>query len=188
MSKHNRYREEEKEELEKQGKTLEDEVQVEDVKEEVSLDVLQAQIDSLTDQLLRNRAELENFKRRSNEERINERKYCLQPILTDLIEIIDLFDAVVNTKTDDEKVKSFLIGFQMLNNKFKELLESYQVKKIDCLNQKFDHNFHEAVSFELHEDLEEETIVKVVSNGYVYKDRVLRPSKVIVSKKENKED
>jgi len=175
----NRYREEE---LEQNPNLEEDEKLVVEESDEEKVKELQEQIDKIKDEMLRDRAELENFKKRTNEERMRERKYHLQDILTELIEIIDLFDCVVNTKTDDEKVKSFLVGFQMLNNKFKEILSNYDVKKIEALNKPFDSNIHEAISLEYEEGIEPGICIKVTSNGYMYKDRVLRPSKVIVSK------
>ena len=182
MDKHNRYREEELEEKENNEPTAE-------VVEEVNtgeIDVLKEEIKNLKDQLLRNRADLENFKRRTNEERIKERKYALQDILTELVEIIDLFDSVINMKTDDEKLKNFLFGFKMISDRYKQVLENYGVKKIEALNQKFDYTIHQAMEEEVNNDVEDGTVVKVISNGYMYKDRVLKPSMVIVSKKEEK--
>ena len=59
------------------------------------------EVASLKDDLLRNRAELENFKRRNNEERIRERKYALQDFLMELIDVKDIYDKAVKVKTDD---------------------------------------------------------------------------------------
>ena len=87
MDKHNRYREEELEQDETENSEVEAEV-VEEVKPQ-EIETLQEEVKTLKEQLLRNRADLENFKRRTNEERIKERKYALQDILTELVEIID---------------------------------------------------------------------------------------------------
>lgn len=136
----------------------------------------------LKDQLLRNQAELENFKRRTNEERIRERKYAMQDFFTELITVIDTFDKVVSAKTDDEKLKKYLVGFVMINNNMKQILENYGVKKIECLNQEFDPTFHQAIEVVEAENTSPNIVVEVIADGYLYKDRVLRPAMVKVSK------
>ena len=207
MSNYNRYREEEKvetneEKVEENNVDTVESVEVNDSndnkqsKKESKKDKkykeqiveLEEEVKRLNDQLLRNRAELENFKRRMNEERIRERKYALQDIATDLVQIVDIFEKACGVTTDDPKMKNFLIGFQMVNGQFKNILETYGVKKIDALNKPFDPTVHQAVETEVNDELPEDTIVKVFMDGYMYKDRVLKPSMVIVSKKsENQE-
>ena len=140
-----------------------------------------AEVEKLNDDLLRNRAELENFKRRTNEERIKERKYALQSFLTDLIGIIDIYDKAVNIQTEDEKLKKFLNGFVMINKNLKQVLERYEVKAIDALNKPFDPAYHNAMETVKIEGVEPDIVVEVVITGYMYKDRVLRPSMVKVS-------
>lgn len=143
---------------------------------------LEDEILYLKDQLLRNQAELENFKRRTNEERIRERKYAMQDFFGELINVIDTFDKVVSGKTEDEKLKKYLVGFVMINNNIKQILESYGVKKIESLNKEFDPNFHQAVETVEIEDTLPNMVVEVIADGYLYKDRVLRPAMVKVSK------
>ena len=180
MSEFNRHREEELEEQENEEEQVAETVE-ESNDDEIT--ALQNKIAELNDLLLRNRAELENFKRRTNEERIKERKYCLQDILTELVDIIDIFDSALNTKTDDEKLSKFLFGFKMISDRYKQVLENYGVKKIEALNQKFDSSLHYCASTEVNDEVESDTVIKVMMNGYMYKDRVLKPSMVIVSKK-----
>ena len=203
---HNRYREEEKEinvEEEKvEETTLEEEKKTEElVSDEEKIDKqknkkikkqkkiedfeeyhqLVEEVAKLKDDLLRNRADLENFKKRNNEERIRERKYALQDFLLDLIDVIDIYDKAVNIKTDDEKLNKFLSGFVMINNMLKQKLASYEVKQIDALNKPFDPSFHSAIESVKVDGVEPNTVVEVIITGYTYKDRVLRPSMVKVS-------
>lgn len=202
MMENNRYREEEKE-LE-QEQPLEEKIE-EAVQEEVSLDEkkvddkknkklkkkieglndeiseLKDQIAQLQDQLLRNQAELENFKRRTNEERIKERKYAMQDFFSEIVDVVDIFDKAVNVKTEDEKLKKFLSGFTMVNGKLKQNFESYGMKKIESLNKPFDPSVHQAMETVKVEGVEPNIVVEVVIDGYIYKDRVLRPSMVKVS-------
>lgn len=161
-----------KERKPKRGKKIED-------FEEYHL--LVQEVANLKEDLLRNRADLENFKRRNNEERIRERKYALQDFLMELIDVIDIYDKAVNVKTDDEKLNKFLSGFIMINNRLKQILEHYEVKQIDALNKPFDPSFHSAIETVSVDGVEPNTVVEVIITGYTYKDRVLRPSMVKVS-------
>ena len=76
-----------------------------------------------------------------------------------------------------------LIQYVNSSTCYKQVLENYGVKKIEALNQKFDSSLHYCASTEVNDEVESDTVVKVMMNGYMYKDRVLKPSMVIVSKK-----
>lgn len=134
------------------------------------------------DELLRERAELINFKRRLNEEKINDRKYANQALLADLINVIDIFDRVVSAPAQDEKVKKYLVGFQMINEQLKGVMNQYGVTKIEALHKPFDSSRHEAIET-IESDEDEGTVIEVISDGYMFKDRVLRPAMVKVAKK-----
>lgn len=142
---------------------------------------LEKENSELKDQLLRNQAELENFKKRMHEEKIRDRKYALTDILTELIDVVDVFDKAVNVKTDDEKLQKFLNGFVMVNNTYKQILKRNGVEAIDALGKPFDPAFHAAVEMVKVDGVESNTVVEVLITGYTYKDRVLRPSMVKVS-------
>ncbi len=211
MTENNRYREEEKE-LEQDNPQEEQVLQEEDVLEETveseiideakketkveknkKVKKLQERIKELEEseallknELLKDRAELENFKRRMNEERIKDRKYASQDVFSEIINVLDIFDKAVNMKTEDSTLKNFLIGFEMINNQFASILENYGVKKIKAVGEKFDPMYHSAIETIETEDTEEGIVLEEVMTGYVYKDRVLRPSMVKVSaKKQN---
>lgn len=199
----NRYREEEKE-LEKEETVAAEEIKEEKIEEEIAteevsnkdakkvkkqikkleieIEELNSQIDLLKDQLLRNQAELENFKRRTNEERVKERKYAMQDFFTEIVDVIDVFDKAVSVKTEDEKLRKFLNGFSMVNLRLKQTLEGYGVTKIEALNKPFDPAYHQAIETIEVEGVEPNIVVEVVIEGYNYKDRILRPSMVKVSK------
>ncbi len=184
---HNRYREEEKELEEEKKKN--GEVEAEDVKtneaetSKEDIEALKEEIKKYKEQYLRVLADSENFKKRIDEERIRERKYGSQRVLEKIIPSIDIFDKAVNMKTDDEKLKNFLIGFEMINNNLKQVLEEEGVKKIKAVGEKFDPKYHHAVETEWNSDVEEDVILSEMQTGYMYKDRVLRPSLVKVNKK-----
>ena len=143
---------------------------------------LKEENEKLLDQLLRKQAEFENYKKRVMEERQRDRKYALQDFLMEAIETLDIFDKAVSIPTEDELLKKYLSGFIMVNNRLKNILENYGVVQINCLNKPFDPSFHSALETIEVEGVESNIVVEVVMTGYMYKDRVLRPAMVKVSK------
>lgn len=144
-------------------------------------EALKQEVENLKDLLLRERAELENFKKRNNEERIKDRKYALTDFLMELIDVIDIFDKAVNVKTEDEKLKKFLSGFEMVNKTFKQILSNNGVEQIEAIGKPFNPSFHSAIETVQVEGVEPNMVVEEIMTGYTYKDRVLRPSMVKVS-------
>ena len=193
----NRYREEEKEELketetdvlEKEETSESEEVlekpskdkkKVKELKEKIAC--LEQELANVKNEMLLDRAELENFKRRTNDERIKDRKYANQTLLSDMINVIDIFDKAVSNNTEDELLKKYLLGFQMINMQLQQVMKDYGVEKIKDLGEKFNPSVHQAIETVEVEGVEEGQVVEVVMQGYMYKDRVLRPSMVKVSK------
>ena len=143
---------------------------------------LEEKLKKSNDQYLRLLADTENYKKRIDDERIRDRKYASQRLLEKLVTNIDIFDKACNMKTEDQNLKNFLIGFQMINNNLKTILEEEGVKKIKC-DGKFDPHYHHAVEFGYDEKKEEGEIIMVIKDGYMYKDRILVASLVKVNKK-----
>ncbi len=192
----NRYREEEKEEMLKKAES-EDSVQDEEV-EEVTLDDSNAvdlekeelivELNKYKDLYLRTLAEFENYKKRMNEERIRERKYFNQSLMERLVSALDIFDRTINIETDDEKLKNFLIGFKMINDNLKQILEDEGVKLIESIGKQFDPSVHHAIETTYDENYEEGVILEEIQRGYTFKDRVLRAALVKVNKKVKEEN
>lgn len=198
MVENNRYREEEKEELEEvteveetieevtekvqeaDEKPAKEKKKIKELKEQIAS--LELELANVKNEMLLDRAELENFKRRTNDERIKDRKYANQSLLSDMINVIDIFDKAVSSNTEDELLKKYLLGFKMINMQLQQVMNDYGVQKIKDLGEKFNPNIHQAVETVEVEGVEEGQVVEVVMQGYMYKDRVLRPSMVKVSK------
>lgn len=202
----NRYREEEKEELEEtvtsddqeevseeieqtneveqtndvEEKPIKEKKKIKELKEQIAK--LELELANVKNEMLLDRAELENFKRRTNDERIKDRKYANQTLLSDMINVIDIFDKAVSSNTEDELLKKYLLGFKMINMQLQQVMSDYGVQKIKDLGEKFNPNIHQAVETIEVEGVEEGQVVEVIMQGYMYKDRVLRPSMVKVSK------
>ena len=145
-------------------------------------EALEQEILSLKDKLLRNAAELDNFKKRTNEERIRERKYASCDLVLELVNIISNLDKCVNMETDNEMLKNFLTGFKMINNQLFDCLYNDGLEEIKAENVMFDPSVHQAMSQEEDETKESGMILEVLQKGYKYKDRVIKPAMVKVNK------
>ncbi|MCL1990475.1 MAG: nucleotide exchange factor GrpE [Defluviitaleaceae bacterium] len=155
-------------------------VDVADLTDEEEMDLLE-EMARLNDQLLRNQAELENFKKRMNDERIKDNKYRSQSLATAILPALDTFERAMAVETENEEVKNFLTGFEMVHKQFIESLASEGIEAIDAEGQPFDPNFHQAVMQEVAEGVEAGIVLAQMQKGYTLKDRVIRPAMVKVS-------
>ncbi len=130
-------------------------------------------------------AEFENFKRRAQKEREEAVKYGWEKASYDFLEVIDNLDRALHfagTNTD----KNLLMGLKMVSDQFRAALEKQGVQPIDTAGQKFDPHLHEAVG-EAESELPKGGIVREETKGYRIHGRLLRASRVIVSKGNEKE-
>lgn len=179
----NRYREEEKDEINESSDSIKEEIKEE--KQEYNIDDLLKQVNDLKNEVLLAKANEINFKKHLEDDKMKSIKYANQSLLEKFVEQIDLFDSVVNMKTDDPVLKNFLIGFEMINNNFKQILSDEGVKKIDVkIGDDFDPKYHHPFDTDWNEEYKENAILAELKGGYTYKDRVLRPTLVKINKKE----
>ena len=152
-------------------------------KHKEKIELLEKQNAELKDKLLRNAAELENFKRRTNEERIKDRKYASCDLVSDLVSILQNLDKCVNMETEDPMLKNFLIGFKMIDNQLFDRLYQDGLEEIKVeVGMDFDPNIHHAIETTEIEGTKPNTITEVVQKGYKYKDRIIKPAMVKVNK------
>ncbi len=150
-------------------------------KKQEKIDALELEVSELRDKFLRNEAELQNFKRRSNEERIRERKYANAEFAKAILPMIDNFDLAFEKEKENNQIKDALKGFDMIYKNLKTTLEEQGLKEIEALGKPFDPNYHQAVMTEENEDVEAGTVIEVYQKGYMFKERLLRPAMVKVS-------
>lgn len=185
----NRYREEEKDEEVNEELITEENNESDNVNNEdaQTIEELNEQINNLKNEVLKCKANEINFKKHLEEDKNRSIKYANQSLLEKFVDQIDLFDSVVKMKTDDPVLKNFLMGFEMINNNFKQILSEEGVKKIEIkVGDPMDPKYHHALQTEWNEEYEENAILAELKGGYTYKDRVLRPTLVKVNKKEVK--
>ncbi|MFA5007230.1 MAG: nucleotide exchange factor GrpE [Candidatus Izemoplasmatales bacterium] len=138
----------------------------------------------LKDKYLRMLAETDNFKKRNAEELKREKQYASQPVADKLIDALEIFDQALSVPTEDPQFKNFLYGFKMIKDMIMNVLVEEGVKPIPMkAGDPFDPNVAHAIDTSHDPDLPEDVVLKVVKNGYRYKDRLLRPAMVHVNVK-----
>lgn len=147
------------------------------------IDLLGNRIKTLEESLLRNQAELQNYKRRREEEVSRMLKYANEDIVTGFLPILDNFErALVVKDTISEDANKFLEGIKMVYNQTKSLLEKYEVKEILAQDMEFDASYHQAIMTGCDKSKPNGIVLEVLQKGYMYKDKVIRPSMVKVNK------
>lgn len=141
-----------------------------------------AEVNELRDRHLRLKAEWDNYRKRTDAERADERSRATQGLVEKLLPIMDdLERAIDHVGTPDEE--SFKDGVSQVYSKVQEVLASEGVKVIDPVGEPFDANIHCAISKVEDDSVPEETVVEVFQKGYEMGSRILRPAMVIVSSK-----
>ncbi|MFP4078344.1 MAG: nucleotide exchange factor GrpE [Candidatus Izemoplasmataceae bacterium] len=148
---------------------------------EDKIKTLEEEVRSLKEQLLRNQAELQNFKRRMTEEKIKERKFANVELVKALLPVIDNLEIALEKEKDNKAIKKSLKGFEMIRRDLMKALKNSGLKEIEALNQPFDPNYHQAVMKEKKEDVESDIVIEEFQKGYLFKDRLVRPAMVKVS-------
>lgn len=143
---------------------------------------LETELIDANSRILRIAAEFENYKKRIKAEQETAFKYANMSLIDKLIQPLDQLRQVVEMPTDNELLKNFLIGFKMLKDQIFTLLEAEGVKPIDpTIGSDYDPMYHSALE-KVESTQPENTITKIIQIGYLYKDRLLRPAMVEVSK------
>jgi len=134
------------------------------------------------EKVLRLAAEFENTKKRLQREREISLKYAEENVLKELLPGIDNIDRAMEQGQDSNSMESLLEGIELTRKGLSATLEKFGVKAIESIGEPFDPNIHEAVAMEETEEMEPNRVLKEFQKGYLYKDRLLRAAKVIVSK------
>ena len=150
-------------------------------------DSLEKEIETLKEEKIRLLAEMENLRKRFEREKVETIKFGSINLARDILSPGDnlerALDALPEDENHPESIKNLIDGLKMVLKEYKNTLEKHGVKKIETLNQKFDHNFHQAMMEVENNEVEEGTVVQEVQSGYTMHDRLLRAAMVGVSKK-----
>lgn len=135
----------------------------------------------LKDTLLRKVAEFENYKRRTENDQLNLLKYAAEPFIKNILPVYDNLEKSILHMNENNNFESLKKGVELIYENFTKILESQGVKKIQAKGKHFNVELHDALLQQPAEHFPPHTILEVVEEGYMYKDKVLRHSKVIVS-------
>ena len=152
-------------------------------KHEDKLNEAYNKISELEDRLLREKAELVNYRKRKEEETSKMLMYSNEDLAKSLLPIVDNFERAINMDDEnlEDEVSKFLSGFKMIYCNLISTLEKYGVKAIDGANKPFDPTYHQAIMTEKRDGVEPEMVIEVLQKGYLLKDKVIRPAMVKVS-------
>jgi molecular chaperone GrpE len=142
---------------------------------------LQADLDHFRDLALRSQADFENYKKRAAREKEEAIKYANSALLERLIAIVDNFELGLEAARGDAENSSVFSGMSMVLKQLMDFLTEHGLQPIDATGQKFDPNLHEAIAHEPSEQIPEGVVIRQTRRGYRMKDRLLRPSSVVVS-------
>ena len=141
---------------------------------------LQADLDRFRDLALRSQADFENYKKRAAREKEDAVKYANSSLLQRLVSILDNFELGLAAAKTDGTHSPIYSGMVLVQKQLNDLLEENGLQAIEAENEKFDPNLHEAIAHEPSETAEG-TVIRQARRGYRFKDRLLRPARVIVS-------
>ena len=169
--------------------SLEKTRQVKNVNDDISK--LNEEIENLKEEKLRTLAEMENLRKRFEKDKIDSIRYGNHNIVRDMLTLGDnlsrALDAISSDEKRSESFSNLIDGLKIVQKEFVTILEKHGVKKIESINKKFDHNYHQAMIEVETDEFNEGYVVQEIQSGFTLHDRLLRPSMVGVSKKtENK--
>jgi molecular chaperone GrpE len=152
------------------------------------LESLQIEAAKLKDALLRSEADKENLRKRLARELEDMAKYAVKNFASDLLEVLENLYRAENAidksaLEQNPQLKVFVDGVVMTRSSLIDVFSKHGIKRIYPINEKFDHQLHQAISYVDNSDHEAGTIITVVQAGYELNGRLLRPAMVIVSGK-----
>lgn len=148
------------------------------------LEDARSRADDHWNQCLRLQAELDNLRKRAERDVTNAHKFALEKFVQELLPVRDSLEMGIAAARDGETVDAdkLLEGKELTGKMLWSALEKFGVRELDPMGEKFNPEYHEAMSIQERADVEPNTVVTVVQKGYVLNDRLVRPAMVIVSK------
>ena len=175
-----------------QNSTIANDTDADNEKQNELEENLRDEIEQLRDEKLRLLADMENLRKRSDRDKMDSIRYGNINFARDILSLGDnlsrALDAIPKDAEKTETITNLINGLRMVQREFTSILEKHGIKKIEALNQRFDHNFHQAMMEIESEEVEEGIVIQEIQSGYNMHDRLLRPSMVGVAKKPNKDE
>jgi molecular chaperone GrpE len=158
------------------GKKTKDEIQ--ELKDQVAAE---------KDRALRLSAEFENYKKRTQREINDFKKFANESIFRQLLSVVDNLERAISAAQENSEESALFEGVKLTHKDIVKLFETFNVKSVKAKNELFDPNFHQAVTQEENDEFPDNTVTTVLQKGYLLSDRLIRPAMVVVSKKTKKD-
>ncbi|MCL2247197.1 MAG: nucleotide exchange factor GrpE [Lentimicrobiaceae bacterium] len=151
------------------------------IKEE-EMEALIAEKTELNDRFLRLYSEFENYKKRTNKEKVDLIATASEKVILDLLPVIDDFERAIQHNQNMEEISILKEGFELIYNKLLAILKRFGVEEIVALGETFDTDLHEAIThFPAQNEEDKGKVMDVTQKGYKLKDKVIRFAKVVVA-------
>ena len=169
-----------------QSEVVGSEESLEKSEEEIAVDPLselEVQLEEMRDQVLRHQAEVQNAKRRAEQDVEKARKYALERFCNELLPVVDSLEmAILSEPPDQEDSESILKGVKLTLKMFVDTLAKFNLEQMNPEGEPFDPKLHQAVSMVENNEVEPNTVLSVMQRGYILSGRLIRPAMVVVSK------
>ncbi|MFH1197192.1 MAG: nucleotide exchange factor GrpE [bacterium] len=142
---------------------------------------LENEVKDMKNTYLRKAADFENYKKRTEAEQYNYLKYGAEAILVEILPVYDDLKRSLAHVSEKSNVDALVTGLKLVLDKFTKILDDQGVKKIEASGKPFDVHYHEALMQQPVEGVPPHTVIEEIEPGYMYKDKVIRHTKVIVS-------
>ena len=149
---------------------------------------LEEQVKELQEKVLRKAAEFENYKRRTENDQFNLLNYAAESFITKLLPIIDDFERSMDHIDDLGNINSVKDGIKLVYEKLQKLLQEQGVKKMQTKGEPFNVDYHDALMQRKDDSVPPHTVLDEIEPGYLYRDKVIRHAKVIVSEESSDEN
>ena len=144
---------------------------------------LEEQLATAQDQVLRAAADVQNARRRAEQEVEKAHKFALERFANDLLAVVDSLERGLELSSDeDPSIKPMRDGMELTLKLFSDTLARHQVVAVDPHGEPFNPELHQAMTMEERDNVEPNTVIKVFQKGYTLSGRLLRPAMVVVSK------
>ena len=153
--------------------------------EEVEQESLFNKVEELSDQLLRSQAELQNVRRSASQEITKARLFGVESLAREFLTVGDNLERAIDSCNKEKASNLIIEGLELTLKSFESSLQSAGIEPVDPRGESFNPDHHEAISIVEDKYREENTVIEVIQKGYTIHGRILRPAKVVVSKKPN---
>ena len=134
------------------------------------------------------RAEFDNYRKNAIKERSQLIKFGTEPLIRELLDVVDNFDRALEMEVNESNVESFEQGMKMTASELKGVLQKFGVSEQDPTGQPFDPNMHEALSSEPTDQVQSGCVYTVYKKAYLLHEKLIRPAQVVVAREPDGSD